>query len=613
MPDASRRLRFISFLVYGAAVLLLFYLALFSRGFSQNVGEVRIHGRYAPFPLLGERRVRDLEISYHGLNLSFSRSRPLVIRTADGRDAARSIDSIRFYSDEADILFEGGVALHLTADPGGTSSYTIAISSPSAEEASLLIAFSLRERAGKGDGAPVLSWSGSGNSYILSVSERSKIDSPAGSLVIASGKQGKAAIRLGADVSPLAGPYASWLSQQAALATPEALQKSFSAFADASFSGWTRTRISTDGASWRGADGAFGVSEDLGQALIAESSARGTYLKYRALYQQAIGQRLVQSPQLPFTLSSSPYIGNLAEFSRRLEARQAAEVERLRRLLAAPDASLGDAGAIVSTLLDHGPFSLVQDALALFEQRDMKRADLSLLLVMLESFLDYASFADETGNSLTECRSIIEKGILPAIRNTDQGMFLVGGKDGTVDVAMSLHAASLLLRCGDELKMPVISSLGRSLMIGSLGLVRDEGFLPATLTLSADAVVSQDGLLAPESIYRYVEIDGYIPRERPLYRYLGPGTWIWSAAKVQSIESTTETLRILFSFPAGLPHYAIIQGVKPFRELQMHGTAWRTDPEYAQYSDGWMYSALSKTLYLKLTEKQEKEEILITY
>jgi hypothetical protein len=66
-------------------------------------------------------------------------------------------------------------------------------------------------------------------------------------------------------------------------------------------------------------------------------------------------------------------------------------------------------------------------------------------------------------------------------------------------------------------------------------------------------------------------------------------------------------------FPAGMPHYAMLQGIAPFSSMTLHGIAWRSDPEYAQYSDGWMYDPVKKTVYLKLTGRQEIEEISFVY
>ena len=45
----------------------------------------------------------------------------------------------------------------------------------------------------------------------------------------------------------------------------------------------------------------------------------------------------------------------------------------------------------------------------------------------------------------------------------------------------------------------------------------------------------------------------------------------------------------------------------------MHGIPWHSDPSYAKYSDGWDYDPQTQTLFMKLTGKQDKEEVDFTF
>jgi hypothetical protein len=169
------------------------------------------------------------------------------------------------------------------------------------------------------------------------------------------------------------------------------------------------------------------------------------------------------------------------------------------------------------------------------------------------------------------------------------------------------------MRAGAEMNLPVLGSIGRSLAVSAMGLRDDSGFLPAAVGLSLDRVVSKDGALAPEDVYADIAQGRYLPKETPLYKSLGPECWIWTAAKVDGVEATQTTLRLSLSFPVGLPHYILIQGVKQFDKIALHEISWRPDPDYSRYGDGYLYEAQSRTLYIKLTGRKEKEEILIDY
>jgi hypothetical protein len=616
MPG-SRKLRFVSFLIYGGVVLLLIYLAIFSRGFSQSVGQVQLTGHYAPLPFFGSKKIRDLSVSFHGISFTFSGARPLSGRNTDGGTSTFPIAGLRTFSDEAVISFENGVRIHLTADPNTESSYTISVEiSPSpVSPAWMVIPYRLQGKNSSAEDAPVLSWSDGKRSIILSLPQGSRIDSSTGSLLLAAGKPGlKLEMHASAVESSLSDPYASWLSIEASLVGPESLKKAVSAFTDAAFSGWSQTRMSPDGLSWKNADGSADFREETGRAFISESIPRGAYLKNRAIYQQALAQRLGQDPQGSFTLSTSPFIGNLKEYQRRIELNETLEVNRIRGLLSTSDALLLKLPyPLIPFLLDHGPFSLVQEAIDHLRDMNPVQKDAALSLGMTEAFLDFVTYVDQGGGDLATCRSIIEKNILPSIRSTDKGIFLTEGQGATVNIPQSLRAASLLVRADEILSLPVLGSIGRSLMASSLALTRDSGFLPETLRLSNDRLVSQEGSIAPESVYGYVALDRFTPREIPLYKTLGPGTWIWTAARIESAVNSSTSFHLVLTFPEGLPHYVVIQGVRPFGDMKLHGISWRSDPEYSQYSDGWAYDSQKKTVFLKLTGRKDMEDVEITY
>jgi hypothetical protein len=104
-----------------------------------------------------------------------------------------------------------------------------------------------------------------------------------------------------------------------------------------------------------------------------------------------------------------------------------------------------------------------------------------------------------------------------------------------------------------------------------------------------------------------------VPREISLSRQWSPGSWVWTSARLVSAAGTSAESRLLLAYPVGVPHHLAIQGVAPFTQIRLHGIAWRTDPAYAQYSDGWAYDSGSRTLFLKLTGRTEQEEIDIRY
>jgi hypothetical protein len=114
-------------------------------------------------------------------------------------------------------------------------------------------------------------------------------------------------------------------------------------------------------------------------------------------------------------------------------------------------------------------------------------------------------------------------------------------------------------------------------------------------------------------VYALLSFDRRVPREISLSRQWGAGSWIWTSARLVSAAGSSAESRLLLAYPVGIPHHLAIQGVGPFAQIRLHGIAWRTDPAYAKYSDGWAYDSVSRTLFLKLTGRTEQEEIDIRY
>jgi hypothetical protein len=169
------------------------------------------------------------------------------------------------------------------------------------------------------------------------------------------------------------------------------------------------------------------------------------------------------------------------------------------------------------------------------------------------------------------------------------------------------------MRAGGIMQSTLASAVGRGLVASALSLADDAGMLPRTLTLASSAHdAGRAGALPPESVYALLPLDRYLPREIPAPQ-LGQGVWIWTAARVQSARRTDAQITLVLGYPKGVAHHLVLQGVRPFAQVRLHGIAWRTDPTYFKYSDGWAYDASTRTLYVKLTGKSEREELDIFY
>ena len=611
MPAARsvpRRFYAVIVLVYLAVVAALVALAFFGRGSSARVGDARVSAHYAALPLLG-RVVDRASVSYQGLRLSFGPA--TKVELSSGGAAAR-LRGMRSHDDGVDLVFERGLRLELRRSDDGSLSLTFA--GAEGESLSLSLPARFPGRSAPAGDVPMLSWRRASSSYYLSLPRDSRYDAAAGTLVLALGS-GSRELRLGPAPGDDEGLSARWLSDQAALVDPAGFAAARDAFLAEAWQGWTKARRSSDGTLWQGADGRYAASEDIGTALLAEAIARGEYPAQRALVAGALDRQLRAAPDTVSSAAATVYVGSLREHVRRVRAAEAPGIERIRTLLADRDPSLFLEPDLVPFVLDHGPFNLVQDIVTLAGTLRAGSLEPATALGVLEAYLDFDRFAASGGTMAGRAREVVRRRLVPSIRKTADGLFLET-TPRKVDTVVSLRCGSLLVRAGSALGDARVADIGRTLIASAVALARPNGFLPAALELSGDTArptADSTPPVAPESVYRFVAADRHLPREIPLHLDAGPGAWLWTAADLVAAEGSATGLRLSIAFPAGLPHYLAVDGVRSVAKVELRGTAWRTAPDYAQYSDGWTYDAAEQTLYVKLTGRAATEDIVVTY
>jgi len=92
------------------------------------------------------------------------------------------------------------------------------------------------------------------------------------------------------------------------------------------------------------------------------------------------------------------------------------------------------------------------------------------------------------------------------------------------------------------------------------------------------------------------------------------GHWIWTVSPSARASYIDSDLNISVSFPAGLAHFLIIKGVRPFNRIQIHGMEWRNDNQFERYdSSGWFYYQGEQILLMKIRHRVTVENIRIIY
>jgi len=88
--------------------------------------------------------------------------------------------------------------------------------------------------------------------------------------------------------------------------------------------------------------------------------------------------------------------------------------------------------------------------------------------------------------------------------------------------------------------------------------------------------------------------------------------WAWTAAQSITMNTTDQNSTIILDFPQGDSHYVIINGVTPFKAIEIYGLSFRTDYRFETYnSSGYVYDSKTNTLFLKYRHKAGTEIVTL--
>jgi hypothetical protein len=607
--QGSARRYLLGLLVYAGAALLLVCLAVFAGSFSQTFGAARVSGRFSPFPLFNRSRLEALTLSWNGITLSFSRgSNPGLLMMETGAGTA-------------DIVFGDKERLRLSAPDAHGSALTLSRVPDGAQAGDALrIPFRISGILQAGAGANAISWKRGAGSFQLALPSEASVDYSTRVIRLAPSVNGSSADIRFVSLSPEAAheaepaasrPQAPRLPGEQSLPTMDQLAASISRWSDAAYAGWSSGRYAPGSRTWKMPDGRQGFAEEIGTGLLAEALARGSFAAALQTWTGALNNQLAGDAAARLRFPNCVYTGRVRDFAAR--SGNPAELARLKSLADQGDPSLAATPGVLVAALDRGGPSLARSVLSSLRSLDQAKLPASQLLTVLESLEDYARYLGDDAGVLSDARALVTGHLLPSLVASSEGSIFLAQQDGNVDVRQSLRCGVLLLRAGSLLPSPQFSAFGRGLIASSLSLAADSGFLPAGISVVSGRVTPQDGMIAPETVYAMLPVERYVPHEVPLFQRMGAACWVWTAANLVSAAEVNGEVRLIFAFPGGVAQYLVFQGIRPFQQIRLHGIPWHSDPSYAKYSDGWDYNPDTKTLFMKITGKQDKEELDFTF
>jgi hypothetical protein len=548
--------------------------------------------------------VRKLSVSTQGLTWTFGARTPVMIDTANGIAYSGRLKGYRLIDDGVEILLNMDVSVTFRTDDTGRIAVRPYSSGKDGNVESITLSLFPDEEVqiSRAEGVPIVRAEFGESSIFFSIPDEVTLQENEFVFSISGGKGAEVVLET-SDGSGL-DPYTFWFAQEGALADPGRYEDTLAGFLENAYHGWTNGRFNSNALTWSDGNGSAGFLSGAFNAYMSEAYRRGT------LVDVGLTRRIVAKYAPSLTYDTNPHTGDIVRTGRDRYRRDRDVIEEIYGQVRERDPALFLRDDPVGFSLHHESMGLVESIFDLLVS--VNPETLEQAVGMLRSCLRGVELFSE----MEFCevgRSIVERHLFSAVVRNGEQMFISRDNDGSCDILLSIQVGKALHEAGLILGQSIYAGVGRQLVISALELADDSGFLPREVVLVEDSVVPSDELVPPEDIYSLFYQGSYVPREIGLTDVLGPGTYIWTAAEELTVTREQEEIVLEFDFPVGYTHHLTVRGIEPFQRAYMFGIRWNTDPYFQNYSSGWAYDADTKTLYVKIRHRAERERMVLSY
>lgn len=573
--------------------------------FSQAIGNIELTGQSTKGSMFKPSEIKKLSIYVNGMSFPFSSKNVIEAHTADNILHRASLLNYSSDSEGFTLYFENDIKLVFSTD-FADNKISIRTELPETVPPIIDITIPFKEVRGftlgftEEDNTPVIS-NGETNFFIALTNEY-KLDSQSDNITILVPDNTPVTFMIQDTLVGKGRTAEQWYDQNDTDLTAE-YDSVVSNYVNNAFFGWS-SRFNSKTGMWTDGEGNQKFDETTATSYLSESLVRGSYRTSASLIRTAS-----VNLESELTAQTAPYLGNIVIKGSELINSQKFRKNQIQTLINSGSRELFEVENLISFMLSNMLESSLDKVLA-FALSSIEGESTAESISRLRIINDgYSYITDEDKNSIIE--EIIEQKILPAVNWLDEGLFLEENK--SIFVARSLAAGIELMTSGKILDNDFYTSVGIEMIRSILTRSKDSAFLPLLMETENNRISSETGNLLPEDIYYDLTQNPYYLTQDGLPDILGSGSWILTAAQFYDIQKTVRETSLSINFPKGSTHYIAIKGVKPFVRIYMHGTKWPSDPNFQRYSDGWVYSKATETLYIKMKHRVDNERVRILY
>ena len=559
-----------------AAIVLALIAVQFSKknaSFTQSLGDLTIAGKSAA---AGEPA--EITLRGRGLVFLFDAAHFLQADARDGTSARLRPLSWAWKDGNAVVTFQQDLQLMFEKVIGGDALLIHPVANEGLKRfTTLRIPFGPRSgaRVNRNDRSSFVEIV-TETSHLLASVDGAQDHIDADAFVVAAGASGFRPVR----IDPLNGasPDLAWVSVDNK-ADPTAAETALGQYWDKAYKGWLS---------------ASSFTSRLADAWAREALDRGDY---PAVLDRI--DRLRRSDGSDWTFDASLYLGDVIDLT--VQHRHDVEAASSR---SQPD--WANQGRLWYSARLYGPDG--SDARVKSQLLQGKIPDDAPALVgLLQNLLTLQAF--QPSDAVAARLQDVQHAVLAKVVRREGELF-VQPSPGLLDIKSGLILGRLWLDAAKNLNNQAYGSAGAQLVASALAFQDTSGRLPETLVVQDGQIIRQEGTVLPEDIYASVKPASPQETELPTW---GTGAFVRTPAKLTAQTLTAAAAKFTFRFPTGAAEHIVIAGVPQFDHITMHGIRWRTDPEFQSYTDGWYYSATTKTLYVKIKHRDDSEDLVIHF
>jgi len=313
---------------------------------------------------------------------------------------------------------------------------------------------------------------------------------------------------------------------------------------------------------------------------------------------------------------SSVFLGQLSQQYRSLISKDQETLNRLNSLLSEKSPLFLSEPDVFDFLISRGHTKQFNDGLNLAGSLTPEQISLELTPAIFQWDMEWQYLSSYMENNFSHLTEQAINLVSDSLRMNSEKNKVFAVNENRIDTIFNIRLGKALLGWAEVQKNDSWIMLARSFIISVLTLESYTGTIRAEYIISADGEITenpQSENLSTAHYYRILGLGEYSPRAVALSAG-DSHIWAWTAGQYITTVMENNVLDISISFPVNETHYIIIRGIKPFGKIQLHGTDFRSDPQFERYdSSGWSYIAGDQTLLVKMKHRTAEEHIRIYF